>query len=96
MLGLPTIFKGESLLISLIGGCERLIITSLPIYEQQTIVPWFIAAWVALKFAGGWKRYTEPSSHNRAIYQIAMLGNVASIGIAVIIGVLYNHLLGSP
>jgi hypothetical protein len=60
--------------------------------HKADIVPWFIGAWVLLKFAGGWKRYVDPSPRNRAIYQVAILGNVVSIGIAVLIGLAYIHL----
>jgi hypothetical protein len=86
--------EAESLkttLTCLIGVAERAIVTALMIHRAD-LVPWFIGAWVLLKFAGGWKRYVDPSPRNRAIYQVALLGNVVSIGIAVLIGLAYIHL----
>ena len=60
LLGLGSTAKGEKLLVALIGVSERAIVTALMIHKAD-IVPWFIGAWVLLKFAGGWKRFTDPS-----------------------------------
>ena len=89
LLGLGSTAKGEKLLVALIGVSERAIVTALMIH-QADIVPWFIGAWVLLKFAGGWKRFTDPSRRNRAIYQVAILGNVVSIGWAIAVGDCYS------
>jgi hypothetical protein len=82
-------------LTSWIGVAERVIVTLLVIWDP-TATQVFIGGWVILKFAGGWKRFTEPSDRNRAIYQAAILGNVTSLGIAVMVGIAYHAFCASP
>jgi hypothetical protein len=57
---------------------------------KPDLTPTFIGFWVALKFVGGWQRYTKPKRENRAIYQVALLGNIVSIGWAIAVGDCYS------
>ena len=71
-----------------IGMFERAIITWLVIWASA-LAPAFIGGWVLLKFAGGWSRTTEANLENRSVYQVALLGNIVSIGWAVLVGLNY-------
>jgi hypothetical protein len=70
-------------LVAMVGMAERAIVTTLLIWAPP-LTAGFVGGWVLLKFAGGWTRYKEPSVENRAIFMVAMLGNVLSIGWAVL------------
>jgi hypothetical protein len=43
----------------MLGGIERIIALILFLYRPDQL-PWFIGAWVGLKFAANWKRYPAP------------------------------------
>ncbi len=42
------------------------------------------------KLDGGWQRFKESGLKHRSIFQVALLGNVVSLGIAVIAGLLFK------
>jgi hypothetical protein len=83
-------FKSVSWLTASAGLAERLIFTALVIYDVK-YTPNLLAFWVALKFAGGWDQFRDRAPANRANFQIAILGNVLSIGTAVLIGIIYKY-----
>ena len=66
----------------LVGVFERAIVTTLTIWAPNVLVG-FIGGWIALKVAGGWGLLKEPTTRNRAVYFIGLLGNAVSIGWAI-------------
>lgn len=70
----------------ILGCVER----ALYVASFQLGKPEFIGVWLALKVAGGWKRWTEDKEHKgriitgRAVYNIFLIGNALSIAYAAV------------
>lgn len=76
-------------LVALVGCFERAAVTALTIWAP-TVVPVFVGGWVLLKFAGGWGRYKDTKLETRSVYQVGLIGNLVSIGWAILAGVIYR------
>lgn len=74
---------------ALVGVFERSIIALLLIFAPKLTAS-FIAGWTALKVAGGWGLLKDPTTRNRAVFFIGLLGNCVSFGIAIGVGIALN------
>jgi hypothetical protein len=63
-----------------LGSIERLV-TMLIFAFKPDQLPWFIGAWVGLKFAANWKRQTGPETSEFSM--LFLIGNVLSFGFAL-------------
>ena len=63
-----------------LGTTERVVAMSLFALNTDKL-PWFIGAWVGLKFAANWKRQTGPDA--AAGSMLFLIGNVLSFGYAI-------------
>jgi hypothetical protein len=71
----------------LVGIFERTLITTLVAYDVSGVAS-FIAAWIAIKMASGWQKWSVGTQYARAAAFIALLGNVMSILFALLGGIL--------
>jgi len=63
-----------------LGTIERLVAMALFVLSQEHL-PWFIGAWVGLKFAANWKREKGKDAAEGSM--IFLIGNVLSFGFAI-------------
>jgi hypothetical protein len=70
-----------------VGLTERAVALTLVIFAPPYL-PSFIGAWVALKFALGWKRvdYGPPTATGSLL---ALIGNVLSFAVPIAVGVIF-------
>lgn len=65
-----------------VGGFERAITVLLAAAAPKQL-PWFIGGWILLKMAAFWE--TQPEGRDHYDKQLALLGNVISFSVAIMI-----------
>ena len=63
-----------------LGTVERYVALALFVWQPASL-PWFIGAWVGLKFAANWKRETRADAAQGSL--IFLVGNVLSFSFAI-------------
>jgi len=74
------------------GAVERFVALTLVLFAPPYLPP-FIGGWVLLKFAIGWQREGYGGGDKGDVEKgrfLALIGNVLSFGIAILVGVLLN------
>jgi len=74
-----------------LGTSERYVAMLLFAYRADQL-PWFIGAWVSLKFAANWKRHRDPDAQRASL--LFLVGNVLSFGFAIALALLAQRLSG--
>jgi len=82
----PILGRRVLLLPILIGIFERAIVTTLIIYQVSGTGS-FIGAWIAIKSAGGWQRWSLGTRYARSVFFVGLLGSAMSMLIALISGI---------